>query len=122
MAGIALVVGVGGVFLLFWAMDRVVNSLPTRWRESARPYVFVGPAMVIVAIFLVYPVVNTIILSFKDARSENWVGFDNYQLHLQRQQHVAVDAQHARLDRGRPGPLGQRRPGLRHPGRPAAAG
>ena len=39
---------------------------------------FVGPAMVIVAIFLVYPVVNTIILSFKDARSENWVGFENY--------------------------------------------
>jgi alpha-glucoside transport system permease protein len=31
-----------------------------------------------VAIFLVYPVVNTIILSFKDARSENWVGFENY--------------------------------------------
>ena len=28
VAGIALVVGVGGVFLLFWAMDRVVNSLP----------------------------------------------------------------------------------------------
>jgi alpha-glucoside transport system permease protein len=79
VAGIALVVGVGGVFLLFWAMDRVVDSLPTRWRESARPYVFVGPAMVIVAIFLVYPVVNTIILSFKDARSEEWVGLDNYE-------------------------------------------
>jgi alpha-glucoside transport system permease protein len=79
VAGIALVVGVGGVFLLFWAMDRVVDSLPARWRESARPYVFVGPAMVIVAIFLVYPVVNTIILSFKDARSEEWVGLENYE-------------------------------------------
>ena len=79
VAGIALVVGVGGVFLLFWAMDRVVDSLPARWRESVRPYVFVGPAMVIVAIFLVYPVVNTLILSFKDARSEEWVGLDNYE-------------------------------------------
>jgi alpha-glucoside transport system permease protein len=79
VAGIALVVGVGGVFLLFWAMDRVVDSLPTRWRESARPYVFVGPAMVIVAIFLVYPVINTLILSFKDSRSEEWVGLDNYE-------------------------------------------
>jgi alpha-glucoside transport system permease protein len=79
VAAIALVVGVGGVFLLFWAMDRVVDNLPARWRESVRPYVFVGPAMVIVAIFLVYPVVNTLILSFKDARSESWVGLDNYE-------------------------------------------
>jgi alpha-glucoside transport system permease protein len=79
VASVALVVGVGGVFLLFWAMDRVVDSLPARWREGARPYVFVGPAMVIVAIFLVYPVVNTIVLSFKDARSESWVGLDNYE-------------------------------------------
>jgi alpha-glucoside transport system permease protein len=79
VVGIALVVGVAGVFLLFWLMDRVVDSLPARWAEGVRPYVFVGPAMVILAVFLVYPVINTIILSFKDARSESWVGFDNYQ-------------------------------------------
>ena len=39
---------------------------------------FVGPALVIVAIFLVYPVINTIILSFRDARSEEFVGLENY--------------------------------------------
>ena len=56
MVLVAIVVGVGGVFALFWAMDRVVNWLPDGFREGVRPYVYVGPAVVILAIFLVYPV------------------------------------------------------------------
>ena len=49
---VAIVVGVGGVFALFWAMDRVVNWLPESLREGVRPYVYVGPAVVILSIFL----------------------------------------------------------------------
>jgi alpha-glucoside transport system permease protein len=79
VVGVALAVGVVGVFVLFWLMDRVVDSLPARWSEGVRPYVFVGPAMVILAVFLVYPVVNTILVSFKDARSEDFVGLENYE-------------------------------------------
>ena len=78
VVAIAIAVGVGGIFVLFWGMDRVVNLLPEARRETVRPYVFVGPALVIVAIFLVYPVINTIILSFRDARSEEFVGLENY--------------------------------------------
>jgi alpha-glucoside transport system permease protein len=76
---VAIVVGVGGIFGLYWAMDRLVSALPSRAGERIRPYVYVGPAMVIVAIFLVYPVLNTIVLSFKDARSQSFVGLDNYE-------------------------------------------
>jgi alpha-glucoside transport system permease protein len=79
VVGVALAVGVVGVFVLFWLMDRVVDSLPARWSEGVRPYVFIGPAMVILAVFMVYPVVNTILVSFKDARSEDYVGLDNYE-------------------------------------------
>jgi alpha-glucoside transport system permease protein len=43
-----------------------------------RPYVFVGPALVILTVFLVYPVINTIILSLKDAQSVEFVGLDNF--------------------------------------------
>ena len=56
------------MFALFWAMDRVVDWLPDGCREGVRPYVFVGPAVVILAVFLVYPVINTILISFKDAQ------------------------------------------------------
>jgi len=75
---VALLVGVGGVFALFWGMNRVVDWLPERLSEGVRPYVFIGPALVILAVFLVYPVINTILLSFKDAHSQGWVGLDNY--------------------------------------------
>jgi alpha-glucoside transport system permease protein len=79
VVAVAIVVGVGGVFALFWGMNRFVDLLPARWRENVRPYVFVGPALVILAVFLVYPVINTIVLSLKDARSQDFVGLENYE-------------------------------------------
>jgi alpha-glucoside transport system permease protein len=78
VVGVAIVVGVGGVFFLYWAMNRVVDLLPARYREGVRPYVFVGPALVILSVFLIYPVINTILISFKDARGEAFVGLDNF--------------------------------------------
>jgi alpha-glucoside transport system permease protein len=78
VVAVAIVVGVGGIFFLYWAMNRVVDLFPAWLRESVRPYVFVGPALVILGVFLVYPVFNTLMLSFKDGISRDWVGLDNY--------------------------------------------
>src|SRR3546814_7162419 len=61
-------------------MDQIVDRLPRGWRETARPYVFVGPALVVLSVFLIYPVVNTLLLSFKDRRGDSWVGLDNFEL------------------------------------------
>ena len=74
----ALIVGVVGVFALYWAMDWVVNHIPDRHREKVRPFAFVGPAVVILALFLLYPTFNTIVLSFQDGRGEEFVGLDNF--------------------------------------------
>jgi alpha-glucoside transport system permease protein len=80
LVGVAIVVGVGGVFFLYWAMNWVVNWLPERYSEGVRPYVFVGPALVILAVFLVYPVINTIIISFGGRQpGSGFVGLDNYE-------------------------------------------
>jgi alpha-glucoside transport system permease protein len=78
VVAVAIVVGVGGVFFLYWGMNRVVDLLPERYRESVRPYVFVGPCLVILGVFLVYPVINTLLLSVQDANSEGFVGLDNF--------------------------------------------
>lgn len=75
---LALVVGVGGVWGLYWTMDRLADLLPARAAEAVRPWVFVGPALVLLAVYLVYPAINTILLSFQDGRGEGWVGSDNY--------------------------------------------
>ena len=75
---VAIAVGVFGIFFLFWAMNRAVEWFPDRFREGVRPYVFIGPALVILTVFLVYPVFNTIIISLKDATSDEFVGLDNF--------------------------------------------
>jgi alpha-glucoside transport system permease protein len=78
VVAVAIAVGVGGVFLLFWAANQVVDWLPVRSREVVRPYVFVGPALVMLTVFLVYPLINTVITSFKDANGKSFVGLQNY--------------------------------------------
>ena len=78
VVGVAIVVGVGGVFALYWAMNRATDLLPARYREGVRPYIFVGPALVILSVFLIYPVINTILISLKDAQGEAFIGLDNF--------------------------------------------
>ncbi|HEX9642411.1 MAG TPA: sugar ABC transporter permease [Acidimicrobiia bacterium] len=75
---VALIVGILGVWALYWGMDRLTNLLPAVAAHGVRPFVFAGPAMVLLGFYLVYPAVNTTIISFKDNRSTNWIGFDNY--------------------------------------------
>lgn len=78
VGAVALIVGVGGVWFLFWMTNDLVGRLPDRIRDRVQPYVFVGPAVVILVVYLVYPVFNSFYLSFLDAASENFVGLDNW--------------------------------------------
>lgn len=78
VAAVAIALGVGGIFLLFWAMDAVVDLFGDRTAAKLRPYVFVGPALAILGVFLVYPVINTVIISFRDNLSQGFVGLENY--------------------------------------------
>jgi alpha-glucoside transport system permease protein len=74
----AIALGVVGVALLFKGMDFVVDHLPARMQETVRPWVFVGPAVLLLGIYLIYPAINTTILSFKGRNSLEWVGFRNF--------------------------------------------
>jgi alpha-glucoside transport system permease protein len=47
-------------------------------KRSVLPWLYIGPALLILAFFLVYPALNTLYLSLFDKRSENFVGLDNY--------------------------------------------
>lgn len=66
LAAIALTVGVGGIWLLFIGVGSLVSLLQPRWRDRILPWVFVGPALVLLAVFLVYPAAGTILRSFVD--------------------------------------------------------
>jgi alpha-glucoside transport system permease protein len=47
-------------------------------KRSVLPWLYIGPALLILAFFLVYPALNTLYLSLFDKHSENFVGLDNY--------------------------------------------
>lgn len=49
-----------------------------RIREGIRPWIFVGPALLILGFYLVFPVLKTLQLSFYDRFGDNFVGFSNY--------------------------------------------
>ncbi len=75
---VALIVGVVGVFGLYWVMNFVTDQFPERISARVRPWVFVGPALAILTVFLVWPAIRTIYLSFLDDDGEAFVGLDNY--------------------------------------------
>jgi alpha-glucoside transport system permease protein len=74
----AIVAGVGGIVVLYWILNAVVEKLPAVWEERLKPYVFIGPPLVLLGVFLMWPAVRTIYLSFFDARAANFIGVDNY--------------------------------------------
>ncbi len=78
MVLVSILWGVGGVALLYWVANWMVEKLPDNARSKIQPYVFVGPAVAILAWFLAIPVVRTLILSFQDETSSRFVGLANY--------------------------------------------
>ncbi len=75
---VAIVWGVAGVALLYVVSNWFVEQLPDPWSRRLQPFVYVGPAVVIMGWYLAVPVLRTLVLSFKDDIGVKWVGFDNY--------------------------------------------
>ena len=78
IAIVALIVGVLGVWALYLVTDNFVSVLPENILETVRPFVFVGPALMILGLYLIYPTILTIYLSFLGPRSEEFVGLGNF--------------------------------------------
>lgn len=84
---VALAIGVGGIWLIYTGLNVIVERLGQPWTSRLMPWVFVGPALLLLAIFLVWPAVSTVLLSFgidativppsisvaQDAGTSDWV-------------------------------------------------
>jgi alpha-glucoside transport system permease protein len=91
IALVAIVWGVGGVAVLYWIFNNLVEKLPDLWRIRLLPFVFVGPAMAILAWYLAIPTLRTFWISLFDRNgppdglsifqlfsSGSFVGLSNY--------------------------------------------
>lgn len=78
IAVIAILWGVGGVMILYFAANWLIETLPEKWTHRLQPFIFVGPAIAILAWYLAIPTVRTFWLSLFDRSSTNFVGLANY--------------------------------------------
>jgi len=88
---VAIVWGVGGVALLYWIFNDLVERLPDAWKTRLLPFVFVGPAIAILSWYLTIPTLRTFWISlfnrdgppddlnfFQLITSDAFVGLQNY--------------------------------------------
>jgi alpha-glucoside transport system permease protein len=78
VAIVAIVWGVGGAGLIYFVSNWLIELLPTPWVRTLQPFLFVGPALAILAWFLAVPTVRTFYLSLFDRDSIGFVGLENY--------------------------------------------
>jgi alpha-glucoside transport system permease protein len=89
---LVIIVGVGGCVAYFWGANKLVDIIfPSRGVKGdaaiknlrrqglVRPWLFIGPALLILTFYLIYPVIDTVITSFQNKGGEGFVGLANYQ-------------------------------------------
>jgi alpha-glucoside transport system permease protein len=66
LAIVALIVGVGGIWMLYTGISSIVGLLNPRLQGRILPWVFIIPALLLLTMYLLYPMVATTLLSFTD--------------------------------------------------------
>lgn len=75
---LAIIWGVGGIVLLFTMGNFFIEQFPEKWVRRLEPFLFIGPALVMLTWALVLPTFETIVASFYDQASQHFVAWKNY--------------------------------------------
>ncbi|MBD8876961.1 carbohydrate ABC transporter permease [Roseibium polysiphoniae] len=88
LALVSMAAGVGACVLYFWGTNKILDGIfPARGENagrnilranSIRPWLFLGPAIALLTLYLIYPVINSVILSFYGPSGKSYVGTANY--------------------------------------------
>ena len=77
-AVLAIIGGIGGAIIIFWILNKLAESLKGRWEDRVKPWMFAGPAILAIAVYLIYPAIVTLQYSFANEDSTAYVGLGNY--------------------------------------------
>jgi len=75
---VGIIIGSTFIFLLFFGMNKIITYANRDSRDSLEARMFVGPSVFMIGLFLFYPAIRTIFLSFRDRYGTSPAGFDNY--------------------------------------------
>lgn len=80
VTALVVVVGVPATVIGYILLtELLLRPVSPRLQPRLRPWLWLLPALLFLFIFLVYPTLNTIVLSFEDRFSKSFVGFKNYE-------------------------------------------
>ncbi|MDV3351618.1 sugar ABC transporter permease [Leptothoe sp. LEGE 181152] len=75
---IAIALGSIGTFAIFYGLNLLVERFSRPWKDRLLPWVYMGPAVLMLTAYLVLPTLRTLYISFFDSRSVKFVGLKNY--------------------------------------------
>jgi alpha-glucoside transport system permease protein len=79
VTAVIVVFGVPAVLVGYILLtERLIQAFPERRQGRLRPWFWVTPAIAFLIVFLIYPTINTVVLSLQDRFSRQFVGLDNY--------------------------------------------
>ena len=79
ITAVIVVIGVPAVLVGYiWATEQVLRVVPERRKPAVRPWLWLAPALVFLAVFLIYPMIGTIVHSLQDNAGKVFVGLNNY--------------------------------------------
>lgn len=78
IALVAIIWGVGGVALIYFVTNWLIEQLSPVWTTRLQPFLFIGPAVLILAWYLAIPTFRTLVNSLKGRTGDDFVGFANY--------------------------------------------
>ena len=76
---LAIALGSGGVIAIFYGLNILVEkALPKETQRQVLPWIYIGPSLLLLLIYLVLPTIRTIYLSFFNNDSSQFIGLRNY--------------------------------------------
>jgi alpha-glucoside transport system permease protein len=79
LLGLIVVVGVPAATVFYvYFIEWLLARMPDRARTQVRPWLWIGPAILLLTFYLIYPTLNTIYISFFNSDTTRFVGAVNY--------------------------------------------
>ena len=77
----AVIAGIAITALLYFLLNKLIHQFPERVKRRVEPYIFIGPVLLLIGLFVIWPTLQSIRLSFMEEAidgSTTWVGFQNF--------------------------------------------
>lgn len=78
---LAVSAGIAITAFIYWVMNKIIHLFPENFKKKIEPYVFIGPVLFLIGLFIIVPTIQSIRLSFMEEEidgSTTFIGLQNF--------------------------------------------